>query len=377
MDVLATPAYTGGPETIRARYVRIGGFTRGFDYLRIGLSIAVVIVHSVYCSYGYDAFRAMWSSWARPVPTIVLPMFFALSGFLVAGSLAKNPSAVAFATLRAVRLVPALAVEILLSAMILGPLLTTETSAAYFTSSGFYAYFLNIFGIIHFYLPGVFTNQPANEVNAALWTIPYELECYVLLIGAYVFGIVRRRYVFVALVCAAIVALTVVAFILDNDNLRFRALPGRALVIAFLVGVCISIFSDKVVLDARLALGSAVAAVVLLIHPTTGYLAAVPAAYLTVYLGMLNPPKIPLLSSGDYSYGLYLFAYPLQQTYSMLFPDHRIWALNALFGISFGLLYAAFSWWCVEKPILSRKHNIVNRATRLAQSVKSRFALTS
>ena len=112
-------------------------------------------------------------------------------------------------------------------------------------------------------------------------------------------------------------------------------------------------------LDARLAAAALVALVALTISYQTIYLAIVPAAYLAVYLGMMHPPKRGPLFSGDYSYGLYLFAFPIQQAYTHLFPDARHWWLNAGFTIVAGLSYAAFSWWCVEKPLLSRKRHIV------------------
>lgn len=83
------------------------------------------------------------------------------------------------------------------------------------------------------------------------------------------------------------------------------------------------------------------ASIILLQFPTTMLLSAFPVAILTVSVGMMSPPRLPVLMTGDYSYGLYLFAYPIQQTYSMLFPDARLWYLNSAFTICCGLLYAA------------------------------------
>ena len=115
---------------------RGGGFTTGFDYLRIGLALAVLVWHSFILSAGSGAlYRAAWGGSFRFLLAIILPMFFALSGFLVAGSLERT-RVPQFVVLRALRLVPALAVEVTLSALILGAVFTTLPLGQYFTESG-------------------------------------------------------------------------------------------------------------------------------------------------------------------------------------------------------------------------------------------------
>ena len=104
-------------------------------------------------------------------------MFFALSGFLVASSLERCKTLFTFLGLRAIRILPALAVEIFISALIIGPLFTTEPAKAYFAAPEFHDYFLNILGDIHYHLPGVFAANPSDAVNGQLWTVPYEMIC--------------------------------------------------------------------------------------------------------------------------------------------------------------------------------------------------------
>ncbi len=108
--------------------------TAGFDYLRIGLALAVLVWHGLIISTGSAAeYQALWSGPLRFLLAAILPMFFALSGFLVAGSLARTRLH-QFVTLRALRLVPALAFEVMLSALILGPLFTTLPLRDYLTN---------------------------------------------------------------------------------------------------------------------------------------------------------------------------------------------------------------------------------------------------
>src|SRR5262249_19035746 len=143
--------------TLGEKLAQSAGRPTGFDYLRLGLSVAVVCMHSAITSYGQPADFALWLSPLRAPLRLILPMFFALSGYLVAGSLLRSTSLVQFLGLRVLRIYPALSVEVLLSALLLGPLLTSEPVVRYITSQTFLAYLLNVTGHIHYQLPGVFT----------------------------------------------------------------------------------------------------------------------------------------------------------------------------------------------------------------------------
>ncbi|WP_229722642.1 acyltransferase family protein [Xylophilus rhododendri] len=363
------------PETIDQRYRSVGGFTHGFDYLRLILAAAVVVQHSLRSSYGPAyADVTSWLGWHRAITAPILLMFFALSGFLVAGSLKRRPTATAFMTLRAMRLVPALAVEVLLSALILGPLLTELPWRAYFSAPEFFKYFQNIYGHIHFRLPGVFVDTPAQEVNISLWTVPYELECYLALLGLWLIGILKRRAFVVAITVAFIAVNTYIAFDTYTVQKTMIGGPARALVAAFLCGLCINLYSDRIKLTIPIAAAMLLGMVVSTLQYQTASVAAIFAAYMVVYLGMTHPPKKSFLLRGDYSYGLYLFAFPIQQTYTHLFPGYRHWYINAPFAIILGLMYAYFSWWCVEKPILDRKKQIVGFTENFASRLKLIFA---
>jgi peptidoglycan/LPS O-acetylase OafA/YrhL len=82
--------------TIARRIEETGGRSSGFDYLRIGLALSVIAVHSTKVSYGMVADRTIWGPPQLVFSHIILPMFFALSGFLVAGSLERCRTLVSF-----------------------------------------------------------------------------------------------------------------------------------------------------------------------------------------------------------------------------------------------------------------------------------------
>ncbi|MGH7045563.1 MAG: hypothetical protein ACREE2_04130 [Stellaceae bacterium] len=133
--------------SIAERVKLTGGRSSGFDYLRLSLAVAVIVVHSASTSYGHASDPLVWGGPQRVLEHLILPMFFALSGCLVAGSLERCSILVSFFGLRIVRIVPALAVEVALSALIFGPLLSSVDLRSYFTSLNFIYIFLILLAI--------------------------------------------------------------------------------------------------------------------------------------------------------------------------------------------------------------------------------------
>jgi hypothetical protein len=124
-----------GMHATIAHRMKAVGPTRGFDYLRLFLALGVVAWHSIYVSGDTDAMHAVLAGWIGVVKALLLPMFFSLSGFLVAGSMERTRTLEGFATLRVLRIAPALAVEVLLSAILLGATLTTLPLSDYFLAA--------------------------------------------------------------------------------------------------------------------------------------------------------------------------------------------------------------------------------------------------
>lgn len=329
----------------------------GFDVLRLGLAAAVVFFHGVTICGGHEM-----SAWFLMPMHLVLPMFFAISGFLVAGSLERAPSLAAFLALRGLRILPALALAVTLTAFVLGAALTTRPLIGYFASPAVPGYLLALVGDVQYGLPGVFDQVPRpGIVNGALWTIP--LECLGYLSLAAMAGLVRRPWLFAALTGGAITAIAV-----SGDAELFGAIPGGPLMACFMAGAVLQ--RCRVPMRAAPAAVSAGLALWLMsATPALGFAGAVPAAYLAVWLGQR---RLPFRVRADYSYGLYLSAFPLQQCYVMALPQFRVWWVDALAGIAGGLLYAAFSWHAVEGPLLARKRQLVAWVERASARIRTR-----
>jgi len=319
----------------------------GFDYIRLILAILVMVDHSFVACLGEPGQRAVFSSVLRPVFVSLVPMFFALSGFLVTGSLLRSPMIAGYAGLRVLRIFPALVVENVFTAFILGALLTTVPLHTYFTSPVFFKYLLNMVGYIHYELPGLFKGNPVPLVNVQLWTIPFELTCYLSLAGLAYVGFHKRPYRLLA--TAVITALVAGLWTLHSP---LKALDTwHLLAPCFLFGVCCYLFRDRIPHSLWLALGAAAVAWALLTRfDGWSTLAALPLAYVVAYFGLTDPPRDPIVRSGDYSYPIYLYSFPIQQALLILTPWAATWWINFLLALPISLLLAAFSWHCVEKP---------------------------
>jgi peptidoglycan/LPS O-acetylase OafA/YrhL len=319
----------------------------GFDYLRVILALLIMLDHSIIVCLGQTAQSAMFTGILRPFIASLVPMFFALSGFLVASSLLRCRTLVTFVGLRILRIVPALALDTIFCAMILGPIYTSYPLREYFLHPDFLRYFLNIVGYIHYHLPGVFVGNPSDYVNTQLWTIPYELNCYLVVSVLAVLGLHRKRPLFVATTGLVIIGEFVyLAFHPATANDVWQLLLP-----CFLLSVCIYLYREKIECSGRMAIASVVTALILLWQQNSlMVLASIPLSYLTVWLGVLRFPRDPIIRSGDYSYPLYLYSFPVQQALYVSFEACRIWWISMFFAVPASFLLALFSWHVVEKP---------------------------
>lgn len=336
--------------TIAERLAATGNRPSGFDYMRLALASGVVIQHTLITVYPLADAIAIWQGPLRPPLALVLPMFFALSGFLVSQSLARSRTVISYLGLRALRIFPALAVNILLAALVLGPLLTALPLGDYFANPLFRAYLHNIAGSIHYLLPGLFADHPSRAVNVSLWTIPWELFCYLGLALIALIGLNRLRTVFLLAVMALGAAMAALGAANPGVLMGRTAVPAPLLVECFLLGAAAWLFRDRIVPRTGLLVASALGCGLLMLHPLGDLFAAVPITYLTLHLGLLDPARRLPVSSGDYSYGIFLYGFPVQQlVYAVLGPHP--WWLNFLAAAPVIVLLAIFSWHMVEAPV--------------------------
>lgn len=369
----------GTRRSLAERMIETKGRSTGFDYLRIVLALGIVCWHSIATSYGAAYQDTVWVSPARPIVALLLPLFFGLSGFLVAGSLERTPALPQFLALRFLRIEPALCVEIALSALLLGPLLTTTTLSAYFRAHDFRHYFLNVVGDIHYVLPGLFTHNPLqNTVNGQLWTVPIEFECYLILTALALLRIVRHKtlLLLVAIAFQVFFATQILMKCLATGHWPHPAyaLAGHGLTLTFISAVVIFQFRARIPFSWPLFVAATICSLIGLSVPLGDYFIAFPLAYMSVFIGLLNPAKMLLLRLGDLSYGVFLYGFPIQQLVASFGPWTHHWYMNLLFSIPLSIAFAYLSWNVIEKPALSLRrflHLLKVPAARTATAARA------
>jgi len=376
--VTPVPRRSGRSATLGSKLDSNGGFGPGFDVLRVALALSVVLWHQGPLMFGDQP--PLTGPFAT-LGTAILPMFFGLSGFLVAGS-ALRLSLRDFLVNRGLRIFPALMVEIVLSAFVLGPIFTSLPLADYLGRRQTYHYLTNVVGWVNYQLPGVFKANPYDAVNWSLWTIPWELCCYGVMAAFILLGLLRRPALIVAVNLAIFVAIvaalparasSVGAAGPAGVAVRILLAPGVGLLSSFLCGIALYLYREKIPHSrwaAALALGLLLLCAFVAEARAMGLAIFLPFAlvYLAAYIGVMPMPALPVFRRGDYSYGIYLYGAPVQQAVRATFPalnDAAAYLVLALVAI---VAFAAFSWHCIEKPILQlRRHfSFVARARGLA-----------
>lgn len=331
-----------------------------FDVLRLLAAVAVLVSHS-YALVG----REEPHLGGLALGTLGVAVFFAISGFLIARSWEGQPRLVAFALKRGLRILPALIAAVIVSAYVLGPLATSDGLGEYLTDGGPIGYVLGnidavatggLLGHLHYTLPGVFAGNPAGDaVNGSLWTLPIEVQGYVLVLLLGLIGLLRGGLHVVAgggLVLLAAVALGLDVPVLGGSDSLF-------LLSIFAVGGLLWVRRDLVPLRADLAIAGLVLWGLALASSTGA--AELATAVVVPYVALVAAYRTPaglraVARHGDVSYGLYLLAFPVQQSLIALWAPDGLGAL-ALIALALPITYAlAFvSWRLVEAPALRLK----------------------
>ena len=320
-----------------------------FDFLRILAASLVLFSHQ------FDLLKL-------PSPA-VLPVgfgelgvciFFSISGYLVTQSWTNDPHIFRFMARRFLRIWPGLIVATCLAALIMGPAVSIFSFSAYFKNTQVFIYFQTLLLKIQFFLPGVFTDNPyPNAVNGSLWTIPLEVKCYAILLVAGALSLLNSKW----LIFATFLVLACIHFRIFHTETH----PGmnylRNFGLYFLYGTCMHLFqhywkSKKTVGLIIVCLLTYLATS--LSQPLVALLIAVP--YGVVVFGSTSTPFFNRFGRfGDLSYGIYIYAFPVQQCVIWLIHGrYSLWVHLALsFTATISLSF--FSWHWVEKPAMKLK----------------------
>ena len=332
-----------------------------FNLLRFLAATAVIFSHSyALTGHSIDEPLLRWSDGATYFGLLGVTLFFIISGFLVSKSLAERRTVRAFAAARALRIYPGLVAATLFSAALAGALSTVSWGEFLVDPETYRFVTRNSLGwYIKYVLPGAFVDNPYPRiVNGSLWSVPIELSMYVCCAIAGVVPLLSRRRWF----NTAFIAGFVLFAVRPDWFVLFPRIPHvRLLTLAFAFGALAWVNRDEIALSPWVA---GVALLLLAVNPADIVRGPASVALLTyVLLTLALHPKLRLAGFnrvGDYSYGLYVYAFPIQQA---LVHVQRDLGPFALFAAAFALtlLVAIASWHGMEKPALGLKSRFTNR----------------
>jgi peptidoglycan/LPS O-acetylase OafA/YrhL len=335
-----------------------------FDLIRLCAALAVMLGHSFGLSRGSSLELMLRFTHRESFGSLAVYGFFLISGLLVSASYAKQSSPTRFIGLRALRIWPGAIVCALFIALVVGPLFTTVSLADYFSSPLTFHWLLHnttLIGGVGGPLPGLFEkNHFALLVNATVWTLPIELECYVIVLIVGLLGWIdsRRRTVLAVAVVSVIFAyfarhppehITLGKFFVLPIAYSFYPVPF------FFLGMVLHPFRERVPLHWLPAMSLLVAYVALRFTPVGEVLLYPAFAYGLLWVASLQGLQ-RFKPKHDYSYGVYLYGFVVQQSVMMFYPTINNY-LSLLIAVPVTILLAALSWHVVERPCLAILRN--------------------
>ncbi len=349
-----------------------------FDLLRFLLATAVIICHCYAIFFGWEQFVKnepfmKWSGGKISLGSAAVNFFFVISGFLIVRSFENSVNFWEYIKKRILRIYPGFFVAFILSFLIFGPLgHMIEFNFAEFQN------FLNgiplkreTANMLSLQSPlenRYFTQLPQSGLNNSLWTIHYEFICYLLVPIIFWLGLIKQKrwLLIILLISYLLLCLQSFGYIFPFKQSLSGGIIGNPYYYPrfftyFLCGSCVYIYRNLILRNVWLA----VAALILFILSFKFNLIDVIwpffGTYLLFYAAYHHKFIFPKFAEyGDFSYGIYLYGWPLQQLIMLFFGKYlNIYTFCAIVFPTV-MLFAFMSWKAVESPALKlKKFNLI------------------
>lgn len=290
---------------------------------------------------------------------VAVDVFFVLSGFLISASAQSGQGAIYFVASRMLRIYPALLVCICFS--IIFPGVFYSQGFEFFSVSTWRYFWVNASMLnTEYFLPGVFYDRPDKAINGSLWSIPVEVRMYAVVLFLHLIGVLARRAVFNLIFFACALC----AYF--NPEIFFPLLlhPSHLHVVGmFAVGMFYWINRDAIAITPWMLLMLLLIAAIFKGTPQFGFVYVMVLPY-ALWCIAFSPGFFWFNRLGDYSYGVYLYGWPVQQCLAASFPSMTT-LQNAFAAGLVSLIMGVLSWRLVEAPSLHLKRkfkiNYLNR----------------
>ncbi|WP_284036355.1 acyltransferase [Neobacillus sp. 114] len=327
-----------------------------YDFIRLLASITVIFSHSFPLSLGKfngnDPDPLYQLTGDISFGRIAVIVFFIISGFLITQSYLRHNDPSNYLKARILRIFPGLIFIVLFTVFILGPIVTTLSLNEYFSNGATYEY-IKVLSLIFisYPLPGVFENNIyPSLVNGSIWTLFFEFICYIGIMILGYLGFLRKGIILFIYITSSFLA---------AKNFGGDGFYGNVINILsfFSVGMLFYAFKEKIKLTPRISFIAFIILLVSLVFYKFYFLPIITTclAYIIMYLTYATKRKINGSKYGDFSYGTYIFAFPIQQSVTYFFGGTMYWWANFLISFPIIFLMSICSWHWVEKNALKLK----------------------
>lgn len=305
-------------------------------------------------------------------------MFFVLSGFLVCRSASASRSVPRFLWHRFLRIFPAYWVCLIVCGCVIAPLMalaefgtpmkvfsTSENSSQSFMIGNAGLLHLNGFSIggILFIRPtsiaDLLAHNPVHRtINGSLWTLPFEVSCYLAVAALAAIGVLRRARFVVFGLFAALWCLYAFDWINPDGFWRCFPYPGMKQVVMlclfFSAGCVCFLYREKIPHSIAIFVISLVALGGSLLLGVFGLMAPIAMTYAFLWLAFALPFG-RFDRKGDFSYGTYIYAFPVQQGMALLRIQEKGFGLYFTCSLLLTAVLAFLSYRLIEAPCLRLK----------------------
>ncbi|PWT79421.1 MAG: hypothetical protein C5B44_06865 [Acidobacteria bacterium] len=350
---------------------RLGDKDNNFNLIRFIAASLVVFSHAGLLIGYISSFEpVLYGVPFFTIGAIGVNVFFVVSGFLVTKSLFERKDVISFGVARALRIFPAFWVMLIVSVFAIGGAMTALPLADYFSSPEVFSYVWNWATLASeqkLFLPGVFDHNIDKIFNRALWTLPLEWRLYEFLALFWILSFFLRSH---RRLVASILAPCAAAYCLyetyDFATRGFVIFLEYMNFYMFLAGATIYLFGSRIAVSLKYVLAATIICASCSFNVTAlavAYTLALPLVVITLAYLRFHP-ILKFNRIGDYSYGIYIYGYPVQQMLAALFPKAP-YGLVLISNFSIVFLFAFLSWRLVEKPMLARKETVSLAIKRL------------
>lgn len=323
--------------------------------MRLIAAFMVVFSHSFILSGSREPVTLFYNG---SYGTLGLNIFFVMSGFLIAQSYLRTRNTAHFAWSRALRIFPALFCVVALSAFVVGPLVTILPIEEYLTNTKTYSYLLSVtlFNKQN-NLPGVFANNAFRySVNGSLWMLKYMVAFYAFVLILGVTKILDKKHIILAMFLSCLV-LHLLNVGKSTYVFMFSISETVRLFMYFGLGMVTYLYRDSIPMAwPYFNLCVIILVIASAMNGLNDSLFVFVLTYLVLFFGFCKQLYVPLFSKiGDFSYGVFIYSFPVQQTVVHLYGGKMNPSLNFTISLLVSIALGAMSWHFCEQKFLHLK----------------------